>query len=59
MYGEDGPSYDTEALARMGMRGSTSIFAAIAPRSILQGNCHGRVDCRDSVKTQEALTHVR
>jgi hypothetical protein len=33
MYGEDDPSYDTEALARMGVRGIHFHFAAIAPRS--------------------------
>ena len=43
-YGEDIPSYDTEALARMGARGSTSIFCRIRPAiEIFGGNCHRSV----------------
>ncbi|KAH8627829.1 hypothetical protein IG631_17597 [Alternaria alternata] len=49
-YGEDIPSYDTEALACMGARGSTSIL----PHSPRDRNLWRKLPpkrcCRDSVK---------
>jgi hypothetical protein len=44
MYGEDDPSYDTEALARMGVRGIHFHFCRDRPAiETLRRNCHGSV----------------